>query len=364
MKFGRGLDPFLKCFFICGLSCYPSYDDFSRARAKYKSFMKLVPTGILIVLTVIISIGSCVSKFLSDPELKSGASNLFINTLTLMVTVIVSAIRMVFLSPLFAEISAQMSFIERSSWRKFSIDLNAFRRHFMRRAYITLISFILPVVVKLSAKPFTWNNFILIAGLASLRGFMFLISMHAFFYVDLLDHMLQSFVRHVDMRATTATAAVVHTISFRSPAAKQMAAEILHFKLLHFNLWEITEKINHLFGWTIVIVFLQHFSYAIYNVYAAYMAMTMAKQPLNVSIFLRKSIGCFGGDLERYTFSLHFCWIGPAANLWSSAFAVVNFLDVCYHCSIRVMNFNRLPRIHMLKLYLFLFLLFIHRNLH
>lgn len=304
MRFEKGLDPIIKIFYICGLSCYPSFDEFLTGNPKKPCSVHYIPTGVLFILTVSVSICTCVCKLISDPHITSSTTSLFINTLTLMITVLVCSIRMVFVLPYFSEICAQISIIDRLSWRKFSLDLDKFRRHFMRRVYITLITFILPVVVKLYGKPPSWDVYVVAMGIATLRAIMFSILLHAFFYVDLLDHMLQSFVRHVDMRASTATTAAVQTISFRSPAAKQLTAEIFHFKLLHFNLWEVSEKVNHLFGWTIVIVFLQHFSYAIYNVYAAY--MTMVQHPMNIFIYLRKSIGCFGGELGRHTIFLHY----------------------------------------------------------
>lgn len=285
MRFGRGLDPFIKWFYVCGLSCYPSFDAFLTVKSKNKTFMKLFPTGALIVFTVVTAIATCVCKFLNDPDNKHGANTLFVNTLTLMVTTTLCAIQMVFLSPYFDEICSQISNIERLCWRKFSFDLNAFRRHFSQRAFITLASFILPVVIKLYAKPMTWDNFFVTIGLATLRAFMFLILLQVYFYVDLLDHMLQCFAEHIETRASTASTATVQTVNFHSPAAKQLKAEILHFKLLHFNMWEISEMINHLFGWTIVIIFLQHFIYSIYNVYFAYFIITQPS--LDIIILLR-----------------------------------------------------------------------------
>lgn len=284
MESGQGIDPFIRWFYICGLSCYPSFDAFLTAKNRRIRFVNYIPTGILFLLTVFTSIGTCMCKYLYDPQILPSTSSLFINTLTAMVTVLVCSIQMVFLLPYFAGIFSQIHIIERLTWRKFSFDMNAFRRHFMQRAYITLFSFILPLVVKIYGKPATWDTFIVAFGLGTLRAFMFMILLHAFFYVDLLDHMLQCFVRHVNVRASTVTPMAVHTISHRSPAVKQLTAEIFHFKQLHFNLWKIGEKINHLFGLTIFIVFMQHFSYAVYIVY-----IVMTEHSLTVPKVLRKS---------------------------------------------------------------------------
>lgn len=291
MNIGRGLNPFIRCFYICGLSCYPSFDEFLTRRTKNNSFRKYIPTAVLLAITVITSIATFAFRHVRDSVSEPSVNTIFINISTLIMTVLICTIQMVYLSPFFAEICSQICIIERLSWRKFSFDLNAFRSHFMRRACVTLISFILPISIKVYLNPLSRDDICVTTGLAILRALMFMALLQAFFYVDLLDHMLQCFVSHVSLRAATATTAIVQTVNFHSPAAKQLKAEILHFKLLHFNLWEISEKINHLFGWTIVAVFLQHFIYAVYNVYFGYsLSVVQQAQGLSVLVYLRKCV--------------------------------------------------------------------------
>lgn len=286
MSLEIGLDPFIKFFYYCGLSGYPFFEDFLTNKSDKRKFWNFVPTVVLIIFTIIMSSCACASKFVSDPENKSGAHTLYVNTFTLLATVVVCSTQTFLRSSYFIDICSQMSSIERLSWRNFPVV--AFRRHFMRRVYISIFVFVLPVAVKFIAKPLTWHTFIATTSLAALRAFVFLSLLHAFFYVDLLDHMLQSFVEHIDMRATTALSVAVHTIKFRNPATRQMTAEILHFKIWHFILWEISKKINRVFGWTIVIVFLEHLIYASYNVYAGYVSFT--QQTVSMVIFMRKSM--------------------------------------------------------------------------
>lgn len=309
MKIGRGLDPFIKSFYICGLSCYPSFDGFLTGKTEKKRYTHYFPTVVLVVLTAVLSVSICVRKFVTDPYFNRSTSTLFLNTVTLQSTVFVCSLLMVFLSTYFGEICSQICIIERLSWRKFTFDVKSFQRHFMRRSYITVASLVVPVIIKLLEKPYSRDRILIAVGLAFLRALMFLILLHAFFYVDLLDHMLQCFVRHVEIRATTATTVAVQTISFRTPAAKQMTAEIFQFKLLHFNLSEISEKINHLFGWTIVIVFLQHFIYSIYNVYAAYANITQPSE--SFWSVLRESISCFEFKFDGRVYCIFFYYSRP-----------------------------------------------------
>lgn len=274
MNIRQGLDPFIRCFYVCGLSCYPSFGEFLTTKTRNKQLIKYIPTVTLFTITVATSITTCIYKYVQDLSVEWGHSTFFINTSTLIFTVLVCVIQTAFLPRYFAAICWQLSIIERISWRTIRFDMIAFRRHFMRRVVITLISFAIPIVLKMYLKPWTLSSFSVTIGLAILRALMFMILLQAFFYVDLLDHMLQCFVHHVSLRAATATTTVARTVTFRSPAAKQLKADILHFKVLHFNLWEISEKINNLFGWTIFMIFLQHLIYASYNVYMAYFLIT------------------------------------------------------------------------------------------
>lgn len=161
----------------------------------------------------------------------------------------------------------------------------------MRRAAIILILFVLPVIVKLHSKCATIEVFFEVIGLATLRAIKFLMLLQAFFYIDLLDHTLQCLNEHLGRRVAAktmviATRTCTRTDTFRHPATK-LREDIYLFKLLHFHFWEISEKINSLFGWTIVIIFLQQFFYATYNVYFAYFVMVQSS--MDVVTFLRKS---------------------------------------------------------------------------
>lgn len=55
-----------------------------------------------------------------------------------------------------------------------------------------------------------------------------------------------------------------------SRTAQYITEEISQYKHVHFHLWEISEKINQLFGWIIVAIVLQYFAFAIFNVFWAF----------------------------------------------------------------------------------------------
>lgn len=280
MKFERGLDKFLKLFFICGLSCYPSFDEYSTIKTKKERFVQYFPSVSLIGLIIISSMTICVYNFLSDDSV---IKDFFTNILLRLLILFLCAVLTIRQWRNFAKICMHMRIIESLSWGQFYCVSNAFKRHFIRRVFVMLIPFLTAFMTLISINQMSSLTIIL----AIVNGLILLALLQAFFYVDLLDHMLEGFVQHVDSRASNATAAAAKRINnFRSPAAYQLTAELFHFKLLHFHLWEISEKINQLFGWTIIIILLTYFYYSIWNVYVAY--LSLFRQPPDLLAIFRK----------------------------------------------------------------------------
>lgn len=269
MQFERGLDKFIKLFYICGLSCYPSFDEYLTVKTKKERFVQYFPSVALIGLIIILLTTICMYNFLSNDLV---IRRYMIHMILMLLILFLCAIQTIRQWRNFAKICMHMRIIESLSWGKFYCVSNAFKRHFMRRVFVMLIPFLTAYVARISKKQMPSLPYVVI--IAILDGLILLVLLHAFFYVDLLDHMLESFVRHVDTRASTATAVVEKKMNnFHSPAAYQLTAELFHFKLLHFHLWEISETINQLFGWTIIIIFLRYFFYSIWNVYDAYSSL-------------------------------------------------------------------------------------------
>lgn len=264
MIFGRGLDNFIRFFFICGLSCYPSFDGFS---TKTKRAVHYIPTGVLIFVSVSTTYSITVSNLSFIQDSRMNLMLYFIYYLSPMLTVLVCAIQIVFLSSYFADICSQINIIECVSWRRISCNSKVFSRRFSRRVFIIMAALVGPELHKLGTieEMHSWTHYSIAASYVTLKAFIFLASLQPLLYIDVLDYMLQCFIRHVEMRAATETTATMKPINFRRPAAKQLTAEISHFKRWHFVLWEISEKINQLFGWTIVVIFLHNSVFVIWN---------------------------------------------------------------------------------------------------
>lgn len=265
MEFGRSLDKFIRWFYICGLSCYPSFAGFLSRKTKKNRWMRYIPTGSLIALSIITSVGTYIYLTINRPACKAYFMISYITAPT--ITVLFCALQVFFLSPSFARISSQINTFERWSRKMFLIEPVAFRRNFCRRACFLLIASIMPF--------WPWmfrgrTHMLLTSTIIALRAFVFLIYVHAFFYIEILDYLLQCFVRYVDVRSTTVGVRTnVKTICSPNRLAQKLKTEIYHWKLLHFKLWQIAKSINQLFGWTILAILLHNFLFTISYMYFA-----------------------------------------------------------------------------------------------
>lgn len=145
----------------------------------------------------------------------------------------------------------------------------------MRKVYIFSTAYCLSITFSFLAINFTLINVVFNVALVILRIIMLMLLIQTFFYIDLLGYMQQYNVQHIESPSSTALAAKKAFDSrFRSPVIYQLIAEMLHFKLLHYHLWEISEKINRAFGWTVCIILLRNSIFAVMNIYFLYTILT------------------------------------------------------------------------------------------
>lgn len=279
MQFEQVVNKFVKFFYFCGLSCYPSFDEVSFIKTNRYRFVHYIPTATLLLLIVISAIASFVGQYLKDPQ---RFSLTFIYPVTVTVTMLLCVFQMVSHRSNFAAILSYIRTIDRLTWGKFSSVSNYFHRHFRRRACIIFFVFMVKLVLSLIRRQLTWRIVTITVALNILRALIHLALLHASFYIDFLDHMLKCFVCHIESRTTNAAA----VIQFRRSAAHQLASEILLFKLIHFYLWRISQSINQLFGWTVCIIIMQFFVLAIYDVQSTY--SLLIKPPAEPALLTRK----------------------------------------------------------------------------
>lgn len=285
MEFGRGLDTIIGWFYICGLSCYPSFCGFLTRESKRKHLLHYIPSIGLIAL--ITSMG-CFVYLNVEVDGPHADSIIYLYVMAPMFTVLICTIQMIFLSRYFGKIWLQINIFEQLSREQFSIDPRELRRQFMRRVYIILLSFLFATVAGIIRN---CNNMFVAVNLLIMRAVVFLVIVHALFYIDLLDYLLQCFTRHVNVRAEATELPInVRTVDFCNRfSAHELKTEILQYKLLHFHLWKLSCYTNRLFGWTNVTTILYYFACLIFYVYSIFVRM---HSPLDANI-LRKSI-CTG----------------------------------------------------------------------
>lgn len=283
MKFGRGLNPIIRWFYICGLSCYPSSDAFLIPNTKKKRFVHYIPTGALIALMT--SIGSFVYR--KVPTVVLGPFMEYVLCLYVLFpvfTLLVCAFQVVFLLPYFGKIWSQINTLEHLSREKFFLDPTEYRRRFKRRVYIILATFILPYLNVLFDVDIV--TMIMTTATLTLRVLVILPLIQVLFYVGLLDYLLKCFVRHLNLRsATTKLPINVLITGFCGQQVNELKAEISQYKRLHFELWQLSAHINTLFGWTNVAFFLHNFFFIVFYAHNIYVQVLSRNSPI---FYIRK----------------------------------------------------------------------------
>lgn len=262
MEFEQTRHQFIRWFYFLGMSCYPRFDGFPLEKTTNRErFMRYIPTGGLIALNLITSISFFMYKLINNPNILSDRNIfiIFINILAPMLTVIVCAIRMAFLGPQFAELWSLMNIIERLSWHRILFDSRTFKRRIFRKVSVIAFFFVLPIIYTVLFHGWFQISYV---GTVILKLLVLLVLMQPFFYIELFDYMLECFARHINEQATNAAESTI----LGSPSAHRLKIKMTQFKLVHFHLWSISQKINELFGWTIIAIVLYYFMYLILSV--------------------------------------------------------------------------------------------------
>lgn len=277
MSFANVLGHFPKCFHFLGQSIsVPPNDKITtlgapkRFERRHTNALKYIPSGVRPILATLAATTLCIySTAFGEFTLLSSFSKIANAQLSILlildlVTAFVVAGQAFFLSSHYSKLYEQVHTIEHLSRKKFSWDLNGLRRSYIRKICVTCAAFSTPYIAIMCTKPINASFIIVITCDFILATFSLVTYFHALFYIQLLNHMLQTFVKYVEFRATTFPTSNVTTIHDRDSNVTRMKLEMYYFKLLHFNLCEFSQTINFLFGWVLLIYLLDHFLYTIY----------------------------------------------------------------------------------------------------
>lgn len=292
MSFASALGYFPKWFHFLGQSSFPSSAT-QITTPSARNVSKYIPTGVLLLLAISAAtlLGTYATSFGEYTLLSSFSKIANIQLAVLLtfdlLTVFLVASQAIFRPSHYSNLYAQIIVIEQLSRKKFALDLKGLRRVLVRRMCIICAAFSLPYIAISFTKQITRNNLIIMGCDCTLATLSLITYFHALFYIQLLNHMLKSFVKYVEFRATTFPTMNITAINSRESKFTLIKHELYYFKLIHFNLCEYAQTINHIFGWILFVYLLDH---SLYTVYIFFQTCIIFFNPTNFIEILRKSM--------------------------------------------------------------------------
>lgn len=356
MSFGSALGQFPKWFHILGQNIEASFANHIPT-LNAKNAVKYIPTVVVLALAIFAALLLCIfSNSFGDYALFSSFSKIANAQLAVLLgldllTALVVAGQAFFLSSQYSKLYAQIDVIERLSRKKFSWDLNGLRRSVIRKMCIICAAFALPYIIITCTKRITPAYIVIMSCDCALASLSLITYFHILFYIQLLNHMLESFVKYVKLRPIAFTTTGVATINERGSHIIRMKLEMYYFKLLHFNLCEFAQTINHVFGWILIIYLLNHF---LYTVYIFFQTCIILLNPTNSLEIYRKSKIIHGSDLDVqwvcakcvHRVTNHYFAplpvIGSIADYISTFTSTIILINACHQCANQVRFFFQL----------------------
>lgn len=109
------------------------------------------------------------------------------------------------------------------------------------------------------ASPYT--HIIVQTSILSLQAFSMLVNLHMLFYIGVIQYFLMSLTQHVYMARHTS----LYEYWRANPSA--MVDTMVQYKVIYFNIWDVTQMLNAHFGWTLAALCIQNFMDVCYALY-------------------------------------------------------------------------------------------------
>lgn len=291
MKLVQFLSGYAKWFHILGLSSYPYFDGFVMSNVncdlRYRIW-NYVPSVVLLIVTTFFTIVTSILKMNYSTYSRSAAPVVAMNASIQLLTMAVTVGQSIFHSSHFVEFFSQIRVIDRLEQQTFTIDLPSFRCSLLKRFILTCSFYSSALLLTLILMQLTLSNVVVFIILFLLRSFTVVIVFYILFYIELFECIIRAFVLYVEKQATaTTTAAAIPLVNIRDGDIHNLMSEFSFIKFMHLHLWEISQTINKLFGWPLVVICLQYFLYAIYCVY--YSLILMISPIASVAEILRNT---------------------------------------------------------------------------
>lgn len=275
--------PYIKWFNILGQSSYHYSDENGRFRDLYR-FLKYVPCVIVLSVTFILTVLKSVIMLEAKSYGSAGTVIVLFTNISYVSSVFISTSRSLLHSSCLTLLFTQVNSFEKLSRKSYTFDSRKFRRNYGRQVSVNIVVHIMPSLAPFFIRSITWRFFSTMAISAVLRVLAFLPTYYVLFYINLFDQMLKSFAQYMNEQVN-----ITIKVLAKEPSAScstLLASELHHYKLLHFKLWEITQTINTVFGWTLVTIILQYFVMALNNMY--YILIVLGKDYSGVDEIIRK----------------------------------------------------------------------------
>lgn len=286
MKFAQALRSFTKWFHLLGQSCYSSVDTFSpTSNGNHNVYAaNVMPSIVLLVLMVSTAFGLCSLILYFSTNTFLDYLIIFLCVASMVITVSTAVSQSITLRPQFLQLFQQINAIELLTRSRFTINFSAFRCYYLRQILAVFVACVAAGATgSYIFMPRRFNDF-MVAFTVMLLRFVTLITMfHLLFYICLFHCFVRAFARYVEIQANASTATTptqstnVLAIKKRVLNPRNTIIELNYFKLIHFNLWEISDTMNRVFGWTFTAVLFQLSMYSIYMVYFTFVALLSPK---------------------------------------------------------------------------------------
>lgn len=260
MKFRQILDRFTFIFFLLGQNCVSTV--FVRPNGSEKDRIYRFPSIILLSLNTLLL--CFVIFFLATFTNYHATDNLLVAilVLSLTATIFAASIQSLLFQQHFLVLFSQLVEVETLISPKLSLNFRIFIKSYLQEIVIIFVANSISSLVSIILKPLEWSDFVLNSTIHVFTAFTLITIFHVLFYVNLLTFFLKSSILHV--------ANLIQQIENFKSLQITFQSQINFAKLLHFNLWQLSQHICAAFGWSLLLLPLQNFFNSVYCVYFAF----------------------------------------------------------------------------------------------
>lgn len=164
-----------------------------------------------------------------------------------------------------------------------------------------------------------------------------LAQMHVIIHMELLKFFLTLTKQWLQTRSSTFS---TKTLYEQSNSLKvhflNGYTEILHLKLIHYKLWEVSIYLNQIFGWCLGAIFVRNFIEMAYGAYWIYLHSSGGKYLFATRETYNPNWCIISVHLWLFSTFFSNTWIGPICVFLTSTISTILLINACHFCSVQV----------------------------